>query len=142
MKISNRYKEAFQRARQSHEYWTERALLDLSRQLVEAMKKSGLTQKALAERLEKKPSFLSRLFGGNHNVTIATASEIAHALEMHLDIKLEPNAPASRKQTFSVTAAHEDFAPREGIVVRSHRLKLVKGANDSFTSGVERRKAA
>ncbi|MBO4120887.1 helix-turn-helix domain-containing protein [Cupriavidus gilardii] len=133
MKISSRYKEAFQRARQSHEYWTERALLELSRQLVEQMKKSGLTQKALAERLDKKPSFLSRLFGGNHNVTIATASEVAHALQMHLEIKLEPHSAASRKPSFSVTELGDACVPREGVVVHSRRLKLVKGANDSVT---------
>lgn len=57
MRISSRYRDVFKRARQTPEYWTERALLDLSRQFIYAMKQAGLSQKALAEQLGKKPSF-------------------------------------------------------------------------------------
>jgi transcriptional regulator with XRE-family HTH domain len=144
MKISSRYKEAFKRAQKSPEYWTERALLELSRQLVEAMKKLGLTQKALAERIDKKPEFVSRVFSGRHNVTMATAAQIAHALDMHLEIKLEPNVVAERRKTFSVTSDRGAFVPRDGVVVRSRRLALVHGANETFTSTptLEVRKAA
>ncbi|WP_316883354.1 helix-turn-helix domain-containing protein [Ralstonia flatus] len=144
MRISGRYKDAFKRARQSPEYWTERALLELSRQFVEAMKQAGLTQKALAERLEKKPSFLSRVFGARSNVTVSTASQIAHALDMHLEINLAPNTVLDRKTVFSVTS-REEFVPKDGVVVKSHRLRLVKGANESLTaspSPVDQLKAA
>ena len=144
MKISSRYKEAFKRAQKSPEYWTERALLDLSRQLVEAMKKLGLTQKDLEEQMDKKPEFVSRVFSGRHNVTMATATQIAHALDMHLDIKLEPNVVVGRKKTFSVTSDGEAFVPRDGVVVRSRRFTLIQGANETLTSAptIEARKAA
>jgi transcriptional regulator with XRE-family HTH domain len=134
MKISSRYKDAFRQARKSPEYWTERTLLELSRQFVEAMKKLGLTQKALAERLDKKPEALSRVFSGRHNVTVATAVEIAHALDMHLEINLAPNIDESRKSVFSVTSDQEAFAPCDGVVVKSRRLTLIHGTNDTITT--------
>ncbi|REF01432.1 helix-turn-helix protein [Cupriavidus plantarum] len=137
MEISSRYKEAFELARQSPEYWTELALLDLSRQLVLEMRRLGLTQRALADLLEKKPSYVSRFFKGQHNVTIGTAATIAHALGMHLDIKLAPNGTPKRRHSFIVTSGIEGAAPQEGVVVRSHKLRLVKCTNESYTSNVE-----
>ncbi|WP_321914785.1 helix-turn-helix transcriptional regulator [Paraburkholderia sp. J11-2] len=134
MKISSRYKDAFKQARKSPEYWTERALLELTRQFVESMKKLGLTQKALAERLDKKPEAISRVFSGRHNVTVATASQIAHALDMHLEIRLEPNVSEDRKSVFSVTSDSDAFVPRDGVVVKSRRLTLIQGTNDTITT--------
>ncbi|CAE6724329.1 helix-turn-helix domain-containing protein [Paraburkholderia nemoris] len=144
MKISSRYKEALKRARKSPEYWTERALLELSHQFVTVMKTLGVSQKALAERIDKKPAFVSRVFSGHHNVTMATASVIAHALDMHLEIKLTPNAAVERKSIVNVTSDQAAFVPREGVVVKHRRFTLIKGANETFTSAPthEVRKAA
>ncbi|WP_157652008.1 helix-turn-helix domain-containing protein [Burkholderia ubonensis] len=142
MKVSSRYKDAFKQARKSPEYWTERVQLELSRQFTGAMKAFGLSQKALAERLEKKPEFLSRVFSGRQNVTLSTVSTIAHALDMHLEIKLVPNAVEERKQSYSVTSP-EVRVPRDGVVIKSHRLTLVRSTNDTMSSPtIEYRSAA
>ena len=146
MKISSRYKERAERARKSPEYWTERSLLELVRQFVAVMKASGVTQKELAERVEKKPSFVSRVFSGHHNLTVATANLLASALDMHVELKLERNVKAEKKPVYSVTTDSAAFVPRDGVIVKSRRLELVKVANESITSNVcgtdEVRKAA
>ncbi|MBT1539121.1 helix-turn-helix transcriptional regulator [Ralstonia solanacearum] len=133
MRISSRYRDVFKRARQTPEYWTERALLDLSRQFIYAMKQAGLSQKALAEQLGKKPSFLSRVLGAKANVTVSTAVEIAHAMDMHLELKLVRNAAADRN-VMSITS-HMERVSKDGVKITSHRLTLVKSANESLTAG-------
>jgi transcriptional regulator with XRE-family HTH domain len=90
MKISNRYKEAFERAKESPAYWTESALLDAARNLIARMKKLGITQKTLAERMGRKAPYVNRVLSGRHNVTVETLSEAAHALGMRVDIRFEP----------------------------------------------------
>ncbi|MCM2537734.1 helix-turn-helix domain-containing protein [Burkholderia glumae] len=134
MKISSRYKEKVERARKSPEYWTEKALLGLVQQYYAAMKKDGFTQKALAEKLGKQPAFVSRVFSGRHNLTVATANLLASALEMHVELKLEPNARVDRKSSNSLTADSSVCAPADGVVVRSRKLMLIKGANESITA--------
>jgi|GEM_PF-4931979 len=90
MKISNRYKEAFQRAMDTPAYWTESTLLDLARQLLGRMKEVGLSQKTLAEKMGKKAPYINRVLSGRHNVTMETISEAAFAMGMKVEIKLEP----------------------------------------------------
>ncbi|MFT4431963.1 helix-turn-helix domain-containing protein [Caballeronia sp. 15715] len=139
MKISSRYKEAFQQAQKSATYWTERTLLELTGQISDAMKGLGLSQKALSEKIDKKPAFLSRVLSGRHNVTLETVALVAHAMDMHLEVRLVANAQLDRKGSFSVTTDQNTFIPRNGVVVKNLRLVHVKEANDSITSTVQER---
>ena len=95
MKIASRYKNAFEDARQSHEYWAESAKLELCRQLVGAMRALGLSQEDLALRLGRETSFVKQVFDADYSATVPILSEIAHGLGMHLDIRLVPNAEAT-----------------------------------------------
>ncbi|MDR7006056.1 helix-turn-helix domain-containing protein [Paraburkholderia strydomiana] len=144
MKISNRYKEAFERAKESPAYWTESALLDVARALLDQMKRLGVTQKTLAERMGRKAPYVNRVLSGRHNVTVETLSEAAHALDMRLKIELQPKASAAPRSILSVTADMDGFVPRDGVVVKSRRLTLIHGANETFTSAptFDTRKAA
>src|ERR1700738_4939412 len=88
MKVSNRYKESFERAKQSPAFWTETALLEVAGQLLQRMKALGISQKALAEKMGAKAPFVNRVLSGRHNVTIETLSTAAHALGMRIDVRL------------------------------------------------------
>ena len=53
-------------------------------------KTRNLSQKDLAERLGKKPSFISQCLSGQQNMTIRTIHDIARAMGCRLEIKFIP----------------------------------------------------
>ncbi len=134
MKTSGRYKEAFQQAHRSPAFWTEKAILGITQQIAATMKRLGLSQKAVAEKIDKKATFLSRVLSGQHNVTVETLALLAHAMDMHIEMKLVPNSAENRKAPFSVTTSQDASLPQTGVVVRKLRLVHVKEANDSITA--------
>ncbi|NTW54013.1 MAG: helix-turn-helix transcriptional regulator [Chlorobaculum sp.] len=63
----------------------------LIRELLEARKKSGMTQEAVASKIGTTKSAISRLEGGSqHSPSIATLRKYAEAVGCDLVIKLEP----------------------------------------------------
>ncbi len=63
----------------------------LIRELLEARKKSGMTQEAVASKIGTTKSAISRLEGGSqHAPSIATLRKYAEAVGCDLVIKLEP----------------------------------------------------
>ena len=52
--------QILEKARRSQIYWKERAILDLTEDLLSIMKKKGLSKKELAKKLETAPAFLSQ----------------------------------------------------------------------------------
>jgi len=49
-----------------------------------------LTQKKIAERLGKKPSFVSRCLSGQQNMTIRTIHDLARAMDCRLEVTFRP----------------------------------------------------
>jgi transcriptional regulator with XRE-family HTH domain len=66
----------------------EETLLDATEELYKALEEMGITKTELAEKLNKKPAFISKLFRGSHNPTLKTLAEVAHALDKKVRIKL------------------------------------------------------
>lgn len=58
----------------------------VSRQIVEARLREGLTQQELAQRCGMKPANLCRLEGGNGNPSVATLDRIARGLGRTLKV--------------------------------------------------------
>lgn len=52
--------------------------------IAEALKKKGLNQKDLANKLGKKPAEISKWLAGNHNFTIDTLVDIQSVLDIKL----------------------------------------------------------
>ncbi|MFM0210420.1 helix-turn-helix transcriptional regulator [Paraburkholderia sediminicola] len=137
MKISNRYKEAFERAKESPAYWTESALLDVARNLLARMKKLGVTQKTLAERMGRKAPYVNRVLSGRHNVTVETLSEAAHALGMRVDIRFEPLKKEHSIESITsgpATVAHA----KSTAALRLVRIEPVRGTMTADATGEER----
>lgn len=49
-----------------------------------------ISQKEIAERLGKKPSFVSRCLSGQQNMTIRTIHDLARAMDCRLEIAFRP----------------------------------------------------
>lgn len=73
------------------------------------MKEKGMTQKALAEQLGKKPSEVSKWLHGGHNLTLKTIAKIEAVLKEDIinvpkrrSFVYEDSKSAMRKNTFTV----------------------------------------
>lgn len=122
MKVSDRYKDAFERAKDSPAFWTETALLDVARQLLGRMKELGISQRSLAERMGRKAPYINRMLSGKHNVTVETLCTAAHSMGMRIEVRLEPLRKSTA--TESLTSASESSV--RGIARRASPLRLMK----------------
>lgn len=60
----------------------DRELKNLGRRVAELRIGRGLTQEALAERLDKDLRYVQQIEGGRQNVTVRTAASVARALRV------------------------------------------------------------
>jgi DNA-binding XRE family transcriptional regulator len=72
----------------------------LTREMLAARSKFGLTQEAVAERMGTTKSAVSRLeAAGKHAPSLTTLKKYARAVGCRLEIKLVPNAHLTRRST-------------------------------------------
>jgi transcriptional regulator with XRE-family HTH domain len=55
-----------------------------------AQKNRDLNQRKIAERLGRKPSFISRCLSGQQNMTIRTIHDLARAMDCRLEVSFVP----------------------------------------------------
>lgn len=90
-------------AKQHDAYWIDRTVLSFLVQLSSRMKADGLNKTQLAERIGTSKAYLSKIFSGNPNFTVATLVRLARATGAQVEIRIVPaQAPAT---TASVTQA-------------------------------------
>ena len=65
--------------------------------IIDARKKSGLTQKQLSERTGIAQADISRLENGNANPSLSTLKRLASAMDMTLRIEFTPSINGSRE---------------------------------------------
>ncbi len=96
------YDEWLKEAEQHDEYHTEGAILEFTEDLIRVMNRRGLTRTQLANKLGKKPAYITKLLGGENNFTLATMVKVARALDMELKVRLE-EAPVVRTRVTPAT---------------------------------------
>src|SRR5690554_585909 len=67
----------------------EKAMYRISDAIYQAMQEAGLNKIQLAELVDKKPAFITRLFKGDNNMTIKTLAAFAFALDKEIKIELQ-----------------------------------------------------
>lgn len=72
-----------------------RAVLEFTTALEDEMNRKDVSQSALAERLEKTRSWISKVFRRKPNLTFFTAVELADALDMDVHFEALPRHAAS-----------------------------------------------
>jgi DNA-binding phage protein len=98
-----------------------------------AYRASGVNQKTVAKRLGKKPSFISRCFSGQTNMTLRTIHDLTRAMNCRLEIIVQPLAalapvnrkplPARREPDTSTTIDGGSF-PKDGSTGTSGKPQL------------------
>ncbi len=74
------------------EYLKIQPEFEVSRALIEARIKKGLTQKKLAKKLKTTQSAISRLESGRSNPTLSFLQKLAAAFDSYLEIRFRPLA--------------------------------------------------
>lgn len=77
------------------EYELEWLLLDIEEALHTSMETQGITRSELADRLGTSRAFITKLLGGQENLTLKTLVRVANALEMKVDAKFVPRERAA-----------------------------------------------
>jgi transcriptional regulator with XRE-family HTH domain len=73
----------------SSEYEAERLILDTTEQLIETMKRNGITRTELARRIGKSKGHVSQLLNGERNMTLRTLAELAFALDSEVAFEVK-----------------------------------------------------
>ncbi len=112
-----RLRELLDRARSGVVYWTERAVIDFTSDLWEAMRRKRVTQSELAAKVAKNPAYISRILNGAPNITIKTMVEMAYALDMRVSITLQEREAAylTSPHTAVDTIIEPGHATRDGL---------------------------
>lgn len=107
MKMSERLQEYVWRAKQRDSYWVEQAKLEFSIHLEDTRKKAGLTYKALADKLESSPSYITKVFRGDANLTIESMVKLARATggELKIEISIPAETLTHTRNPWAKTAA-------------------------------------
>ncbi len=102
MKASERFEQLLENAKQSDEFWAEKAILEYTEELIAQMELKNMSRSELAERLGgKKPAFVTKLLRGNNNFTFDTACRLARALDMEFVPHMKPQGWRTRWMDFS-----------------------------------------
>jgi len=80
------FKELYEGARKSEEYWIARAKLDFTENIYQLMEARGMRKADLAKKIGKTPAYITKVFRGNANFTLETMVRLARALEGNLTI--------------------------------------------------------
>lgn len=71
-------------------FWTEKNKLDFSINLFQTMKRRGIAKKELAERLGTSQAYVTKVFRGDANFTLASMTKLVQALDAKLSIQIVP----------------------------------------------------
>lgn len=82
------YKELVKAARDRDTYWVEVAKHDFAFSIYRQLKRHGLTNAALAEKLGVSPPYVSKVLRGDENLTIESMVKIVRAAngKLHLEV--------------------------------------------------------
>lgn len=98
-----------------------RKYTDIVLRVQELMAKQGLTQKDLAEKLEKQPSEISRWLSGEHNLTLKSICKLEE--ELGADILIVPKQEQKNEDLRMKIPVMPSAVPIENIKTRNHRVQ-------------------
>lgn len=79
--MKTKFQDMLSAAKERDEFWVERAILAITEEIVCLMDKQGISKSELAKRLEKNPSFVTKLLSGENNFTLETLVKIGRRLD-------------------------------------------------------------
>lgn len=80
MKEYNSFSSLWADLENDQEYLTEKNILEFTLQLHQFMEHRGISKKELAELIGSSQAYITKVFKGNANFTIATMTKLVHAI--------------------------------------------------------------
>ena len=71
-------------------FWTEKNILDFTSKLFQLMEHRNISKKELAERLGTSQAYITKIFRGNANFTLASMTKLVRSLDAKLEIQIVP----------------------------------------------------
>jgi transcriptional regulator with XRE-family HTH domain len=97
VKPSDRFKRMLDQYEDDPEYVAEGILIDINEQIVRLMKHLDMNKSQLAEKLGVSNAYVTKLLGGNENLTIKQLVRIVAVLNSRIDVAVAPkNATIQR----------------------------------------------
>lgn len=90
MNLEEEFAESLKTCRRSVEYVSEELFLDVTDQIVNGMKKAGVSRSGLAKRMGTQPSRITALLSGRENLTLKTLVKMCLSLDLKASIELFP----------------------------------------------------
>jgi antitoxin component HigA of HigAB toxin-antitoxin module len=120
-----------EQARETDDYWIEKAKLDFTEEVVEHMEKRGMNRVELARRLGRSPAYVTKLLRGNNNFTLQTMVQLSQSFgcqfRIHLHSKdthcqwlevFEQKKPAAPfKSGAEMIAFKQSYRPRKDLAL-------------------------
>lgn len=116
------FAELLTEARRSPAYHREKIVQRFLRTAERTMDAHGISRADLARRMEVKPPYVTRLFGGGTNLSLDTVAKIAAALDMEVHLHLAPVGQDTRW----VEAPRRVRTGCRGDLIRGNFRPLVK----------------
>jgi transcriptional regulator with XRE-family HTH domain len=112
------FKELFERARKTDEYWLESSVLDFTEDLFRLMKERQVSRSELARRIEASPAYVTKVLRGNANFTLASMVKLARAFDHEVRVHLGPAGTVTQWVDVPWTADVATAPPRFEAVTR------------------------
>ena len=90
------FESLMRRARERDTYWTERAVLEFTEELVRIMNEAGVSRAELARRIGSSQAYVTKVLSGNANFTVATMTKLVRAFDSELRIHIAPAGIGAR----------------------------------------------
>jgi transcriptional regulator with XRE-family HTH domain len=117
------YRQMFEEAEGSVEYWLAGPVTDFTEDLCRLMKEKDITRAELARRIGSSRAYITKLLGGNANYTLTTMVKLAMAVGGAIHIHISDQG--------SVTRWHDEVRgrkPRTGNPAKVQRPRR-QGSN-------------
>ena len=100
---------------------------ELLRALSERKSEGGLSQEALARKLDTERSLINRQLSGESNLTLRSLADLAWAMDLEISFELkEPSAEAGQNQPIQNQALQDQATTTS--TVRHGQIKYINGA--------------
>ncbi len=130
MKISKALSALLQDAKEDESYWVERVKLDFATSLENQRRRTGLSYKAVAEKVRSSAAYISKVFRGDTNLTIESMVKLANATGGCLEVRVIAKEDAAKSWGPIISRASADSGRIRHLVSVSAATETKDADND------------
>lgn len=114
------FNELMSKARQGNEYWESLVQNKIAIQISNILSCKGLSQADFAKVAGVSPAYISRVLGGNENLSIKTMVKLTRAIGASLDVSVSLGLPSFAVEPHKEKDAHIQWRELQRIAHKKH----------------------